>query len=382
MTPLAPPIEPMLAKLAEAFPTAALSLRAEVGRLSRHRLSRRRRASTSRAATSGRSIATFPSCTTRCSRGCRRDCVVDGEIVIATPRRARLRRAAAAPASGRLRAWPSWRAETPASFVAFDLLALGGADSARRPQRERRARLERAARRRHAAAASHADDTRRSRPRAEWLAALRGRGSRRRDREARRRRLPAGQARDDQGQARRAPPTASSAGFRWHKTRPATPSARCCSGCTTSSGKLHHVGVTSSFTMAMRKKLATELEPLRDERARRSSVARAGPAPEGEGVTHARRPEPMERGQGSVVGAAAHRARVRGEVRPPAGRPLPARGDVPALAARQGRRGLPLRPARGDDALRAWRGCSTRADRRRPRDATAATRGASPGCFL
>ena len=71
---------------------------------------------------------------------------------------------------------------------------------------------------------------------------------------------------------------------------------------------------------------------------------------------HARRAEPLERGQGSLVGAAADRAGVRGQVRPHAGRPLPPRGGLPALAARQGARGLPLRSARGHGALRAREG--------------------------
>ena len=46
------------------------------------------------------------------------------------------------------------------------------------------------------------------------------------------------------------------AGFRWHKSGRGRASARCCSGSTTTRGTLHHVGVTSSFTMAMRKQLA------------------------------------------------------------------------------------------------------------------------------
>ena len=89
-------------------------------------------------------------------------------------------------------------------------------------------------------------------------------------------------------------------------------------------------------------------------RARGASLARLGRAGRRRRDAHARRPEPLERGQGPVVGAAAHRARVRGEVRPPAGRPLPARGDLPALAARQAARGLPLRPARGHSRRPSW----------------------------
>ena len=53
---------------------------------------------------------------------------------------------------------------------------------------------------------------------------------------------------------------------------------------------------------------------------------------------HARRAEPLERGQGSVVGAAAHRAGLRGEVRPPAGRSLPPRRDRSCAGARTSRR--------------------------------------------
>ena len=53
------------------------------------------------------------------------------------------------------------------------------------------------------------------------------------------------------------------AGFRWHKSGERQPSARCCSASTTTR-RLQHVGVTSSFTMAMRKQLAAELAPLRE----------------------------------------------------------------------------------------------------------------------
>src|SRR5438128_2274706 len=61
----------------------------------------------------------------------------------------------------------------------------------------------------------------------------------------------------------------------------------------------------------------------------------------------------MERGEGPLVGAAPRRACLRGEVRSPAGRPLPARGDLPPLASRQATRGLPLRSARGHASGRA-----------------------------
>ena len=70
-------------------------------------------------------------------------CVVDGEIVIATERgldfdalQLRLH-----PAAWRVK---KLAAETPASFVAFDLLAGDGRDLRSRPQAERRLRLEQA----------------------------------------------------------------------------------------------------------------------------------------------------------------------------------------------------------------------------------------------
>ena len=70
-------------------------------------------------------------------------CVVDGEIVIATPRgldfdalQLRLH-----PAASRV---AKLAKETPASFVAFDLIAVEGRDLRNVPQAERRALLERA----------------------------------------------------------------------------------------------------------------------------------------------------------------------------------------------------------------------------------------------
>jgi ATP-dependent DNA ligase len=69
-------------------------------------------------------------------------CVVDGEIVIATPRgldfsalQQRLH-----PAASRVALLAK---STPASFVGFDLLAIDGRDIRGEPQRHRRALLER-----------------------------------------------------------------------------------------------------------------------------------------------------------------------------------------------------------------------------------------------
>ncbi len=101
MFPIQPPIEPMLAKLADALPTGggflyepkwdgfrAIVFRGYVRR------------ATSRAAIFARSIGISQSSTTRCWRSCLPGSVVDGEIVIATPHGPRFRRAAASTASG------------------------------------------------------------------------------------------------------------------------------------------------------------------------------------------------------------------------------------------------------------------------------------------
>jgi ATP-dependent DNA ligase len=54
------------------------------------------------------------------------------------------------------------------------------------------------------------------------------------------------------------------AGFRWHKTgRDAIGSLLL--GLYDAKGTLQHVGVTSSFTMAMRRQLTSELAPLRED---------------------------------------------------------------------------------------------------------------------
>jgi ATP-dependent DNA ligase len=53
------------------------------------------------------------------------------------------------------------------------------------------------------------------------------------------------------------------AGFRWHKQGPNELVGSLLLGLYDAEGTLHHVGVTSSFTMAARRTLAAELEPLR-----------------------------------------------------------------------------------------------------------------------
>jgi ATP-dependent DNA ligase len=54
------------------------------------------------------------------------------------------------------------------------------------------------------------------------------------------------------------------AGFRWHKNGPGTMVGSLLLGLYDAEGRLHHVGVTSSFTAAKRKDLVQELAPLRE----------------------------------------------------------------------------------------------------------------------
>ena len=153
----------------------------------------------------------------------------------------------------------------------------------------------------------------------DWLAALRGRRPRRRGREAADGAYLARQARDDQDQARahrRLRRRRASAGTRAGDARRVT-----AAGAVRRAGHAPSCGVTSAFTMATRQQLARELEPLRKNALAGHPWATGPQVPTGDGVhAHARRPEPLERGEGPVVGAAANRARLRGEVRPPAGR--------------------------------------------------------------
>ena len=118
------------------------------------------------------------------------------------------------------------------------------------------------------------------------------------------------------------------AGFRWHKAGKGELVGSLLLGLYDDARRLHHVGVTSSFTMAVRRQLAEELAPLR-EGALDDHPWREWAEVGGERHADARRTEPMERGEGPVVGAAADRARLRGEVRPHAGRSVPARRDLP-----------------------------------------------------
>jgi ATP-dependent DNA ligase len=186
-------------------------------------------------------------------------CVVDGEIVIVTPHgldfdalQLRLH-----PAASRV---AKLAKESPSSFVAFDLLAADGESLVDRPQSERRKKLERLL----SKVTPPVYLTPMTRDRAlaaEWLERFEGAGL---DGVIAKPELqaysPGKRAMFKIKHARTADCVV--AGFRWHKSGRDTLGSLLL-GLYDDSGRLHHVGVTSSFTMAMRKALVKELEPLR-----------------------------------------------------------------------------------------------------------------------
>ena len=188
------------------------------------------------------------------------DCVVDGEIVIATPHgldfdvlQMRLH-----PAASRV---AKLARETPAAFVAFDVLAAGGKDLREVAQSERRQRLEQLLA--DAQRPIHLTPMTRDRSIAsEWLSRFEGAGL---DgvvaKPATGTYEPGKRAMIKVKHARTADCVV--AGFRWHKAGKGELIGSLLLGLYDARGRLHHVGVTSSFTMARRRELAGELAPLR-----------------------------------------------------------------------------------------------------------------------
>jgi ATP-dependent DNA ligase len=185
--------------------------------------------------------------------------VLDGEIVIATKRgldfdalQMRLH-----PAESRVMKLAK---ETPSSFIAFDLLAADGKTLMATPQSERRARLEKLLARIEQPVYLTPMTLDRTVAQ-DWLGRFEGAGL---DgviaKPAGATYQPGKRAMIKVKHARTADCVV--AGFRWHKSgRDAVGSLLL--GLYDDKGALHHVGVTSSFTMATRKQLVKELEPLR-----------------------------------------------------------------------------------------------------------------------
>jgi ATP-dependent DNA ligase len=185
-------------------------------------------------------------------------CVVDGEIVIAAGKgldfEALLQRIH--PAASRV----TMLAEsTPASFVAFDLLALGGESLMATPQAQRRARLETALA--DAAPPVHLTPVTTDPATArEWFTVFEGAGL---DGVIAK---PAGGAYCPDKRTMLKIKHARTAdcvvgAFRWHKSGPVVGSLVL--GLHDEDGNLQHVGVAASFPMARREALVAELEPYR-----------------------------------------------------------------------------------------------------------------------
>ena len=186
-------------------------------------------------------------------------CVVDGEIVIARGNaldfdalQMRLH-----PAASRV---AKLAKETPASFIAFDLLAVDARDVCSAPQHERRAALERLLA--DARPPIHLTPVTRDRALAvDWLARFEGAGldgvvAKPLDLTYE----PGKRAMLKIKHVRTADCVVG--GFRWHKSGDDRVGSLLL-GLYDERGTLQHVGVTSAFTMERRKELARELEPLR-----------------------------------------------------------------------------------------------------------------------
>jgi ATP-dependent DNA ligase len=187
-------------------------------------------------------------------------CVLDGEIVIAHD-------GALAFESLLLRIHPAesrvrmLAAESPASFIAWDLLALDSEDLSRAPQSERRSRLEGVLG--AAEPPIHLTPATTDRTRAaDWFARFEGAGldgviAKRLDAPYQ----PGKRAMLKIKHQRTADCVV--AGFRWHKNGPGTHIGSLLLGLFDDGGTLHHVGITSSFSWDRRAALVDELAPLR-----------------------------------------------------------------------------------------------------------------------
>ena len=189
------------------------------------------------------------------------ECVLDGEIVIATAGgldfdalQLRLH-----PAASRVRKLAQ---ETPSSFVAFDVLSIGKRNLMGEPQAERRKALEELLG--NVKPPVYLTPVTRDRETAlDWLTRFEGAGL---DGVVAKLEsapyLPGKRAMIKVKHSRTADCVV--AGFRWHKSgKDAVGSLLL--GLYDDRGVLQHVGVASSFTMQMRRHLAKELEPLRKD---------------------------------------------------------------------------------------------------------------------
>ena len=260
--PIEPPVEPMLAKLATELPEGdgwlfepkwdgfrAIAFR-DHGRL--YLQSRDLRPLD----------RYFPELEAACLASLPERSVVDGEIVIATEHgldfealQLRLH-----PAASRV---AKLAVESPASFVAFDILAEGDRDLRDRPQAQRRAVLEQALGRRSGSVLL-TPSTRDRQLAEEWFHRFEGAGL---DGVIAKHETttyqPGKRAMVKVKHVRTADCVV--AGFRWHKQGPGELIGSLLLGLYDDAGRLHHLGVTAAFPVAVRRQLAQELAPLRKD---------------------------------------------------------------------------------------------------------------------
>ncbi len=260
--PFAPPLEPMLAKASDALPTTDGWLfepkwdgfRALVFR------------DGDEVYTQSRDLKPldryFPELAEPLKAALPDRCILDGEVVIERDGELQFESLLLRihPAASRVKMLAE---QSPASFVAWDLLAIGDEDLRKTTQGERRTRLE--------AALSgvegpvHLTPATTDRALAEdWFHRFEGAGLDG---------VIAKRLADPYQPGKRAmlkvkhQRTADCvvAGFRWHKNGPGTHVGSLLLGLYGDDGKLHHVGVTSSFTWDRRAAVLEELEPYRKD---------------------------------------------------------------------------------------------------------------------
>ncbi len=309
-------------------------------------------------------------------------CVVDGEIILMQDGRLEfdVLQQRIHPAASRVKKLSE---ETPAQYVAFDLLCLGDESLIETPQVERRARLEKAL--------EGAEPpvmltpmTRDTDVAKRWFVEFEGAGldgivakpAELAYMPKKRRLLKIKHVR-----------TADCvvAGFRWHKKGPGTLVGSLLLGLYDDDGVLHHVGVTSSFKMKERESLAKELAPLREDAEKDHPWA--------EWADWETRAENEQRMPGSKSRWSAGKNLAWNPLRIERvcevkydfmqGDRLPARHHLPAVAHRQEARRLPLRPARRADRVRPAVGHDLTAEgarnaRRSPKLSPVPVAGSSP----
>lgn len=278
-------------------------------------------------------------------------CVVDGEIVMARDGRLdfELLSERIHPAASRVRMLAE---RNPASFVAFDLLALGDEDLTTRPLTARRALLEEELG--EAAPPLHVAPATRDPELAErWFDQFEGAGLDGvvakplnlgyRPNERVMYKIKHGRTAD-----------CVVAYYRTH--RGGTGVGSLLLGLYDDAGTLQHVGVCAAFTAHAAHRADRRTGAAAAGVGGRPPVGGVGRGGRPRGGPAARRAEPLVGHEGPVVGTAAPGTRLRGRVRPHGGHPLPPHHPVQTLAPGPYPGELHVRAARGAGPVRPGRG--------------------------